>query len=131
MTFSLSLSLSATLGGLYLEVVPGDVDQFVVDLVLDVGEEPEGAGASCCTPLVSSGVLREVVTAGDAAAVHAAAGNKDLEGDVVVASAIVAVAVVATTTQACLEVAIQEGCELEAEVKAEASKPGGRRSCPP
>ena len=67
-----------------------------------------------------------------AAAVHAASA-KDLEEDVVVAGVIVAVAVVATTTTtpACLEVAIQDGCDVEAEAKMGTIKPGGNRGRSP
>ena len=109
-----------------------DVD--VVDLVVDVDEEPEGAGASCCTPLASSDVLRVVAAVGDAAAgaaaVHAAGKCGNLREEDVAVAVAAAAAVVAAVATVYLEVLVQAGRDVEAEAKAGATKPGGKSGCP-
>ena len=105
----------------------------VVDLVLEVDEVPEGTGTDFCTPLAYSEVVGEAVTAEDAAAVaaHAAGkcGNLREEEDVAVAVA-AAAGVVAAVATAYLEVLDQAGCDVKAEAKAGATKPGGKSGCP-
>ena len=108
----------------------------LLDFVLDVDEEPEDTGTFCCTPLVSSVVSRVVATAGDAAAVVAAAvqagkERRGLKVGVAVAGVAVAVAVVAATTPDCLELGVPRGYVREAEVKMGIAKPGGSRGGSP
>ena len=51
---------------------------------------------------------------------------KSLEVQVDAAGVVAAVAVVATTTPDCLEVDVQDGCDVEAEAKMGTAKPGGK-----
>ena len=72
-------------------------------------------------------ILREA-----AAAAAATAGAKEgLDVEVGAADVVVAVAVVAITTPACLEVGVPHGCDEETKTTAGATKPGGKRGCAP
>ena len=104
------------------------VEVVVVVLVLGVDEEPEGTGATFCTPLVCSVVLRDVAIAGDAAAVHAAAEAKsgNLREEDVAVAVVAAAAVVAAVATAYLEVLDHAGCDVEAEAKVGTARPGGK-----
>ena len=112
------------------------IDDDVVNLVVDVDVEPRGAGNEFLTRSCLSRsrvVVGDVATAGDAAAAAAAAAGKarkNLEVQVDVAG-VAAAAVVATTTPDCLEVNVQDGCDVEAETKMGTAKPGGSRSGSP
>ena len=109
-------------------VVVSVVVNVVVAVDVDVGEEPEDAGAGCsvlCTPPVSV-VLRDVAPVVDAAVAHAAGKEcKDLKVEADVAVFVAAAAVVAAAATACLEVDEVDVCEGNPEAKASAANPGG------
>ena len=117
------------------------IDDDVVNLVVDVDVEPRGAGNEFLTRSCLSRsrvVVGDVATAGDAAAAAAAAAaagkaRKNLEVQVDAAGVVAAAAVVATTTTTpdCLEVDVQDGCDVEAKSKMGTAKPGGKRGRSP